>query len=512
MSRVSRSASRGVVPGSTRSDAVMRRSLVGAWRRLRRLSRAFWLDPSELRIGLGCMRLSTDEARDEELAARDDRGRRRRRRDGVRHGARVRPRAGRARPQRAAARPCAARDGRRRARADRDQGRDDASGRRLDPGRTREGDPGRLRGEPRGARRTADRPLPDPRARSANAVDDLRARARTARRRRRRATGRRRERQPPSARRGARARADRGGPGRARARSTTARCAEASSSAASSRGSALIAHSPLGGPRRAGSLARQQALVDAAERIGATPPRWRSRGCSSSRPVVVAIPGARRPETARSAARAAALELDDDDRATLAGAFGGARPRSPRVTSRGRRAEVVVVMGIPGRRQEPRRRGVRRARLRPPQPRRARRLAARARGDARRGARVGRATASCSTTRISRGPRGATSSRRPPGTGAGALHLARHAARRRRRSTSSSGCSSGSATLPTPEEVREAREARARRARADVADARAPRARAADATTRASRASSRSPSCAGRPRPPAPASSSPRRR
>ena len=32
------------------------------------MSRPRWLDPSELRIGLGCMRLSTDESRDEELA------------------------------------------------------------------------------------------------------------------------------------------------------------------------------------------------------------------------------------------------------------------------------------------------------------------------------------------------------------------------------------------------------------------------------------------------------------
>ena len=28
-----------------------------------------WLDSSELRVGLGCMRLSTDERRDDELAA-----------------------------------------------------------------------------------------------------------------------------------------------------------------------------------------------------------------------------------------------------------------------------------------------------------------------------------------------------------------------------------------------------------------------------------------------------------
>src|SRR5918996_1570828 len=35
---------------------------------LRGLSRPGWLAASELRIGLGCMRMSTDEDRDEELA------------------------------------------------------------------------------------------------------------------------------------------------------------------------------------------------------------------------------------------------------------------------------------------------------------------------------------------------------------------------------------------------------------------------------------------------------------
>src|SRR5438128_7832164 len=38
------------------------------WRTLRVLIRPAWLDASELRIGLGCMRMSTDESRDEELA------------------------------------------------------------------------------------------------------------------------------------------------------------------------------------------------------------------------------------------------------------------------------------------------------------------------------------------------------------------------------------------------------------------------------------------------------------
>jgi AAA domain-containing protein len=65
-------------------------------------------------------------------------------------------------------------------------------------------------------------------------------------------------------------------------------------------------------------------------------------------PAVVAIPGARRPETARSAARAAKLNLDADDRAILAGAFG--EPRSARRTHQPAQdhADVVLVMGIPG--------------------------------------------------------------------------------------------------------------------------------------------------------------------
>ena len=63
-------------------------------------------------------------------------------------------------------------------------------------------------------------------------------------------------------------------------------------------GIAVIAHSPLGGPRRAaGSLARGAGRVSRTRRTRLRP-RWRSRGCSTSRPDVVAIPGARRPETA----------------------------------------------------------------------------------------------------------------------------------------------------------------------------------------------------------------------
>jgi aryl-alcohol dehydrogenase-like predicted oxidoreductase/predicted kinase len=118
------------------------------------------------------------------------------------------------------------------------------------------------------------------------------------------------------------------------------RCAEA--------GIDLIAHSPLGGPRRAGGLGRHQALAEVGDARGATPHEVALAWLLDLSPVVVAIPGARRPETARSAARAAALHLDDGDRAVLGSAFGGPRPARVERPRPADDAEVVLVMGIPG--------------------------------------------------------------------------------------------------------------------------------------------------------------------
>jgi aryl-alcohol dehydrogenase-like predicted oxidoreductase len=109
-------------------------------------------------------------------------------------------------------------------------------------------------------------------------------------------------------------------------------------------GIALIAHSPLGGPRRAPTLARRAALVEVAARHGATPAEAALAWLLSLSPAVVAIPGARRPETARSAARAAALLLSEADREALTGAPASGRGRASTRTD----AEVVMVMGIPG--------------------------------------------------------------------------------------------------------------------------------------------------------------------
>ena len=116
------------------------------------------------------------------------------------------------------------------------------------------------------------------------------------------------------------------------------RCAEA--------GIAVIAHAPLGGPRRAPALPRRPELAAVAEARGLTAAEVALAWLLDLSPLVVPIPGARRPETARSAARAASVVLGGDERERLVAAFGTLR-RAP-----GRRAqgggEAVIVMGIPG--------------------------------------------------------------------------------------------------------------------------------------------------------------------
>jgi aryl-alcohol dehydrogenase-like predicted oxidoreductase len=111
-------------------------------------------------------------------------------------------------------------------------------------------------------------------------------------------------------------------------------------------GIALVAHSPLGGPRRVGSLGRHAALAAVAEMHDATAAEVALAWLLDLSPNVVAIPGARRPKTARSAARAARLSLAKGDR-TLLRRLGGTRPaRAARSSGDGE--DVVLVMGIPG--------------------------------------------------------------------------------------------------------------------------------------------------------------------
>jgi aryl-alcohol dehydrogenase-like predicted oxidoreductase len=124
-----------------------------------------------------------------------------------------------------------------------------------------------------------------------------------------------------------------------------ARCAEL--------GLTLIAHSPLGGPRRAGTLARRRELTQIASRHNASAAETALACLLSLSPNLVAIPGASRPETVRSAVRATALELDDDDGAALTAAFGASyrtvrHPRASASAGGRTQGEVVMVMGVPG--------------------------------------------------------------------------------------------------------------------------------------------------------------------
>ena len=114
------------------------------------------------------------------------------------------------------------------------------------------------------------------------------------------------------------------------------------------RGLAVIAHAPLGGPARAPRLARIEALRTVAAAHDASPAEVALAWVLSLAPALVAIPGARTPETARSAARASRLDLDARELEALGSAFGAHRPAAPRRTAAGVAAGVVLVMGIPG--------------------------------------------------------------------------------------------------------------------------------------------------------------------
>jgi aryl-alcohol dehydrogenase-like predicted oxidoreductase/predicted kinase len=106
-------------------------------------------------------------------------------------------------------------------------------------------------------------------------------------------------------------------------------------------GIALIAHSPLGGPRRVGQLARHEALGEVARGHGVTEAEAALAWLLGLGANVVAIPGARRPEAVRSAVRAGLLELSEAERRRI-------RPAATRPRKAAARGDVVVVMGIPG--------------------------------------------------------------------------------------------------------------------------------------------------------------------
>ncbi|HEY8076283.1 MAG TPA: aldo/keto reductase, partial [Labilithrix sp.] len=115
------------------------------------------------------------------------------------------------------------------------------------------------------------------------------------------------------------------------------------------RGIDVLAHSPLGGPKRAHKLAHDGDLRRVAARLGATPAEIVLAYLGALSPAIVPIVGARSVESVRSAARAARLTLDDEALAELDARFPGlSLVRRPRAAPREARADVVMLMGIAG--------------------------------------------------------------------------------------------------------------------------------------------------------------------
>ncbi|MDF2695689.1 MAG: oxidoreductase [Labilithrix sp.] len=118
------------------------------------------------------------------------------------------------------------------------------------------------------------------------------------------------------------------------------------------RGVLVQAHSPLGGPSRAGRLARDPVLRAIASRHdGATPAMVVLAYLLAVSEVVLPIVGARRPETAASALAAARIVLDEADLAKLDERFPGlamTRRKARAPSADAASAEVVLLMGLAG--------------------------------------------------------------------------------------------------------------------------------------------------------------------
>jgi aryl-alcohol dehydrogenase-like predicted oxidoreductase/histidinol phosphatase-like enzyme len=118
--------------------------------------------------------------------------------------------------------------------------------------------------------------------------------------------------------------------------------------ACAARGIRVLAHRPLGGPAGVRRAAADPVIAAHAARLDATPAELVLAWLASLSPVIVPLPGATQVATARSAARAASLRLDDDARAALDERFVVIGHAAPQIVA-GREAPpvVVMVMGMP---------------------------------------------------------------------------------------------------------------------------------------------------------------------
>jgi aryl-alcohol dehydrogenase-like predicted oxidoreductase/predicted kinase len=128
---------------------------------------------------------------------------------------------------------------------------------------------------------------------------------------------------------------------RARSSGVLARCLE--------RGIRVMAHTPLGGPKRIARLGASTVLGDLAKVKAASPAVIALAAILDLDERVCVIPGSRRPETIVDAAQAAMISFTEAERATLRDTFSALRPpvhTGP--TGSASRSEVVLLMGVQG--------------------------------------------------------------------------------------------------------------------------------------------------------------------
>jgi aryl-alcohol dehydrogenase-like predicted oxidoreductase len=116
-------------------------------------------------------------------------------------------------------------------------------------------------------------------------------------------------------------------------------------------GVTVLCHTPLGGRDKLARVTHDPILRAVAERRGASPAEIALAWLCDLAPDVVPLPGATRAETARSAAAAQRVALDDEDRRQLDELAPAGRiarlPRARRRPATHTDADVVLVMGSP---------------------------------------------------------------------------------------------------------------------------------------------------------------------
>ncbi len=116
----------------------------------------------------------------------------------------------------------------------------------------------------------------------------------------------------------------------------------------------LLAYRPIGGVQRRHRTLTEPLLADLAARHGTTAFEIAIAWLSDLSPLVIPVAGATRVDSVQSIARASAITLTDDDRASLDERFAARRVFQPGnasvrpVVASGRDAEIVLIMGLPG--------------------------------------------------------------------------------------------------------------------------------------------------------------------